>query len=67
MEAAMVLPLTVLIMAALIGLMITFFMEFQQQVQNHREERDRLYETQETHRIRIADRIRDGGEEVMAR
>ena len=62
----MVLPVTILIMAALISLMITFFAELQEQATLHAEERNQLYQTQETYTIRIRDRIRDAGEEVMA-
>ena len=61
----MVLPVTILIMAALISLMITFFAELQEQATLHAEERNQLYQTQETYTIRIRDRIRDAGEEVM--
>lgn len=64
-EATMVLPLTILIMAALIGLMMTFFIRLTDQVEVNAQERQKLYEKEETGIIRLHDRIRDAGEEVV--
>ena len=55
----MVMPLTVLIMAALIGLMMHFFGTFSEQVEDHAAQRNDSYEVQETDSIRLWDKLQD--------
>lgn len=56
-EASLVVPLTILIMAALIGLMMSFYAEFDEQLDRHTEEREKLYAVSETTYIRAYDRL----------
>lgn len=56
-EASLVMPLTILIMAALIGLMMSFYAEFGEQLEHHAEEREELYSISEATYIRAYDRL----------
>lgn len=60
----MVLPLTVLIMTALIGLMLTFYTDLTEQTEEYEKQRSKLYQLQETEVVRLHDRLRDAGKEV---
>jgi len=61
----MVLPLTILVMVALIGLMMAFFTDLQAQVEDHAVLRAEQYREKEVQNIRVRDRLRDAGKEVM--
>ena len=54
-EAAMVLPATILILSALICLIIQFYVNLTVQIAANAEERDRLYETSEVSLLRLMD------------
>lgn len=56
-EATMVLPITILIMAALIGVLLSFFTGFMKQVENHVQERTEMYELKEISILRIRDNL----------
>lgn len=60
----MVLPLTVLIMTALIGLMLAFYTDLTEQTEEYEKQRSRIYEMQEMDIVRLHDRLRDAGKEV---
>ncbi len=49
----MVLPLTILIVAALICLMLTFYTDFLEQTAQHEAERNELYEKREAAFLRM--------------
>jgi len=53
----MVLPLTILIMAALIWLMLAFYTDFLEQAAQHETERNELYEKQETAFLRMGETL----------
>lgn len=55
-EATLVMPLTVLIMISLIGLMMTFFGNLKEQIQDHETERRETYAKQETDMVRLRDK-----------
>lgn len=56
-EASLIFPLTCLIMAALIALMLQFYQELDLQIRSHDAERDELFRPAEIHRIRVQDQI----------
>jgi len=64
-EATMVLPLTILVMMVLIGLIMTFFSDLQAQLEEHETLYAEQYLKNEVQTIRIRDRLRDDGKEVM--
>lgn len=51
-------PLTLLITAALISLMMNFYEDLDKQIEQHREERKEIYKVSETVAIRLQDRLR---------
>ena len=61
-ESAMVLPLTVLILAALVGLLMTFYITLTEQIKTHEQEREKLYEQNEVHVLRMKDNLNAAGE-----
>ncbi|MGN0714746.1 MAG: hypothetical protein ACI4LN_02915 [Anaerovoracaceae bacterium] len=63
-EATMVLPLTILIMAGLIGLMISFYTDLTEQTREYTSRRQELYQLEETDVVRLHDRLLDAGKEV---
>lgn len=56
-EATLIVPLTILITAALIGLMMSFFAELTEQTEEHGTQLASMYETSETVYIRAYDRL----------
>ena len=60
----MVLPLTILIMAGLIGLMISFYTDLTEQTREYASRRQELYQLEETDVVRLHDRLLDAGKEV---
>ncbi len=56
-EATLIMPLTLLITAALIGLMMNFYEDLDKQIQRHAEERKEIYKVSETVAIRVQDRL----------
>ena len=58
----MVLPLTVLILAALVGLLMTFYITLTEQIKTHEQEREKLYEQNEVHVLRMKDNLNAAGE-----
>ena len=58
----MVLPLTVLILAALIGLLMTFYITLTEQIKTHEQEQEKLYEQNEVHVLRMKDNLNAAGE-----
>ena len=63
-EAAMVLPLTILILSALICVIIQFYGNLTDQIAANAAERDKLYETSEVSLLRLLDTIgQNGGKE----
>lgn len=56
-EATLAVPITILIMAALIGVMMSFYTDFIEQTEKHTRERVELYKISETVYIRAADRL----------
>ena len=63
-EATMVLPLTILIMAGLIGLMPSFYADLTEQTRGYESRRHELYQLSETDVVRLHDRLLDAGKEV---
>lgn len=57
-EATLIMPLTLLITAALIGLMMNFYEDLDKQIERHMEERKEIYKVSETVAIRLQDRLR---------
>ena len=57
-EATWIMPLTLLITAALISLMMNFYEDLDKQIEQHREERKEIYKVSETVAIRLQDRLR---------
>ena len=55
-EATMVLPVTVLILAALIGLLMTFYISLTEQIETHGAEREKLYERNEVQALRLKEK-----------
>lgn len=58
-EATLIMPVTCLIIIALIGLMMTFYFELNDQISENSIKRDRLYEDREVTEIRLRDRLAD--------
>ena len=58
-EATLIMPVTCLIIIALIGLMMTFYFELNHQIDENSIKRDRLYEDREVTEIRFRDRLGD--------
>ena len=56
-EATLIMPVTCLIVTALIGLMISFYMELDRQISENAARRDEIYETREVSVIRLRDSI----------
>ena len=56
-EATLIMPLTLLITAALIGLMMNFYEDLDKQIERHMEERKEIYKVSETVAIRLQDRL----------
>ena len=63
-EATMVLPLTILIMAGLIGLMLSFYADLTEQTRGYESRWQELYQLSETDVVRLHDRLLDTGKEV---
>ena len=63
-EATMVLPLTILIMAGLIGLMLSFYADLTEQTRGYESRQQELYQLSETDVVRLHDRLLDAGKEV---
>ena len=56
-EATMVLPVTILIVMALIGIVLTFYTGLQEQIESHRQEREELYTGKEITVLRLQQNI----------
>lgn len=56
-EATMIMPVTCLIVTALIGMMMSFYMELDRQISENAVRRDKLYETREVSVIRLRDSL----------
>ena len=56
-EATLIMPVTCLIVTALIGLMMSFYMELDRQISENAARRDEIYETREISVIRLRDSI----------
>lgn len=57
-EATLIIPLTILIAAALIGLMMSFYAELIAQVELHERQSEQMYAVSDTVYIRAYDRLR---------
>ena len=56
-EATLIMPVTCLIITALIGLMMSFYDELNGQIESNAVLRDKIYETREVTVIRVRDRL----------
>ena len=56
-EATLIMPVTCLIITALIGLMMSFYDELNAQIEANAALRDKIYETREVTVIRVRDRL----------
>lgn len=56
-EATMIMPLTCLIIIALMGLMMNFYSEVDRQISENAVRRDEIYEIREVTVIRIRDKV----------
>ena len=56
-EATMIMPLTYLIIIALMGLMMNFYSEVDRQISENAVRRDEIYEIREVTVIRIRDKV----------
>lgn len=56
-EATMIMPLTCLIIIALMGLMMDFYSELDRQISENAVRRDEIYEVREVTVIRIRDKV----------
>ena len=56
-EATLIMPLTCLIIIALMGLMMNFYNELDRQISENAVGRDKIYEVREVTVIRIRDRM----------
>ena len=56
-EATLIMPVTCLIITALIGLMMSFYDELNAQIEYNAVLRDKIYETREVTVIRVRDRL----------
>ena len=63
-EAAMVLPVTILIFSALVFLLMSFYFNFMEQIDTHAAQRDELYQTEEVLLLQIKDRLSGSEGEV---
>lgn len=57
-EATLIIPLTILIAAALIGLMMSFYAELIAQVELHERQSEQMYAASDTVYLRAYDRLR---------
>ena len=60
----MVLPITILIFSALVCLMMTFYINLTEQIEEHVVQRDELYQTQEVMILRMKDGLSHAAGEV---
>ncbi len=63
----MVLPVTILIFSALVCLMMTFYINLTEQIENHAVQRDELYQMQEVTILRMKDSIAHAAGEVQGK
>ena len=56
-EATMIMPLTCLIIIALIGLMMNFYSKLDRQISENAVRRDEIYEVREVTVVRIRDKV----------
>ena len=56
-EATLIMPVTCLIITALIGLMMSFYDELNAKIESNAVLRDKIYETREVTVIRVRDRL----------
>ena len=56
-EATLIMPVTCLIITALIGLIMSFYDELNAQIESNAVLRDKIYETREVTVIRVRDRL----------
>ena len=56
-EATLIMPLTCLIIIALMGLMMNFYSELDRQISENAVRRDEIYEVREVTVIRIRDKV----------
>ena len=56
-EATLIMPVTCLIITALIGLMMSFYDELNAQIESNAVLRDKIYETREVTVIRVRDML----------
>ena len=56
-DATMIMPLTCLIIIALMGLMMNFYSELDRQISENAVRRDEIYEVREVTVIRIRDKV----------
>lgn len=56
-EQTLIMPMTILIIAALITLMMNFYSDLSAQIEQHREEIKEIYKVSETVEIRAWDRL----------
>lgn len=61
----MVLPVTVLILAALIGLLMTFYISLTEQIETHGAEREKLYERNEVQALRLKETLQGAAGEAL--
>lgn len=64
-EAAMVLPVTILIFSALVCLLMTFYVSLTEQIADHAERREELYQSSEIRTIRLKDSVSHAAGEVL--
>ncbi len=63
-EATMVLPITILILAALIGILLSFYTGLMKQMENHLQERNQMYELKEVSVLRMKENLAAAAGEV---
>ena len=63
-EATLIMPVTCLIITALIGLMMSFYDELNAQIESNAVLRDKIYETREVTVIRVRDRLTEVAEQM---
>lgn len=56
-EATLIIPVTCLIITALIGLMLSFYIELDSQISENLKKRDIIYKTREVSIIRLRDSL----------
>ena len=64
-EATMVLPVTVLILAARIGRLMTFYISLTEQIETHGAEREKLYERNEVQALRLKETLQGAAGEAL--